>query len=153
MATKTITLEKALVDPESAYLYACRVVRDRWPQGESVIAQDIEYSYYYARFLESQWFVNEFGYVGAPAVIETTVAQSPLYAYLYATEVIRARWPQGEPAIARGPYAYWYAREIIKHRWPAAEPTIVCSDKAVDYLHYFQKEFTKAEEIVWLLKQ
>jgi hypothetical protein len=49
--------------------------------------------------------------------------------------------------------AYWYARDVIKRRWPAGEPTIVCSDRAVDYLHYFQKEFTKAEEIVWLLKQ
>ena len=52
----------------------------------------------------------------------------PGLAYLYARDVIRGRWPEGEAAIATSPeYAYYYAKGVLKGRWPEGEATIAKS--------------------------
>jgi hypothetical protein len=49
---------------------------------------------------------------------EDIIANDSHYAYLYAKDIIKGRWPAGEPAIAEDSgYACWYAIYIIKGRW------------------------------------
>jgi hypothetical protein len=61
---------------------------------------------------------------------EPVIAKEPhwAWAYNYAKNVIQGRWPEAEPVIAKDPYyAVKYALEIIKGRWPEAEPVIAQS--------------------------
>jgi hypothetical protein len=45
------------------------------------------------------------------------------WAYWYARDVIKGRWPEAEPVIRSDPeWAYRYALNVIKGRWPEAEP-------------------------------
>ena len=47
------------------------------------------------------------------------------WAYFYALNVIKGRWPEGEEFIIENPFfAYIYACNVIKGRWPEAEQTI-----------------------------
>lgn len=40
------------------------------------------------------------------------------YAYLYARDILKGRYPQGEKIIAIDPYhSFWYARDVIKGPW------------------------------------
>ena len=61
---------------------------------------------------------------------EAAIAQDPMAAYNYASEVIEGRFPAGEAAIAQDPEsAYLYARDVIKelegkNRWPVGESAI-----------------------------
>jgi len=49
----------------------------------------------------------------------------PYYAYWYAMEVIKGRWPEAENVIKSDPdSAYLYAKYIIKRRWKEAENVI-----------------------------
>jgi len=49
----------------------------------------------------------------------------PYLAYLYARDIIKGRWPDGEDAIKTDPWAaYFYARDIIKGPWPDGEESI-----------------------------
>ena len=55
----------------------------------------------------------------------TAIAQNPELAYMYAQEVLKGRFPAGEPAIAQDAYdSCLYARNILKGRFPAGEPAI-----------------------------
>lgn len=46
--------------------------------------------------------------------------------YEYAYRIIKGRWPEAEPSIARNPkIAVEYAINIIKDRWPEAESAII----------------------------
>jgi hypothetical protein len=50
----------------------------------------------------------------------------PTAAYIYALEIVKGRWEQGEPVIMSESYwSYCYTRNIIKCRWEQAEPIIV----------------------------
>lgn len=53
------------------------------------------------------------------------IAEDPSHAFQYAVHVAKGRWPQGEPAIMRGPYSVRYAAEVIGGRWEEAEPVII----------------------------
>ena len=47
------------------------------------------------------------------------------YAYEYALNVIKKRWPPGEAAIAStAESAYWYTIDLIGKRWPPGEAVI-----------------------------
>jgi len=47
------------------------------------------------------------------------------FAYLYAKDVIKGRWPEAEEIIKTYPFtAYYYARDVIKGRWKEAEEYI-----------------------------
>ena len=57
---------------------------------------------------------------------EYAIMNSPSWAYLYAKDIIKDRWPEAEPVIMTDPkYAYYYTIKIIKGRWEAAEPVIM----------------------------
>jgi len=50
-------------------------------------------------------------------------------AFMYAKDVIKGRWPEGEATILRDPStSLRYAREIIQGRWPEAE-SIIATDR------------------------
>lgn len=67
--------------------------------------------------------------------LENIIAKDPSYAFNYAVNQIKGRWPEGEEKIKTDPeLAYEYVAKIIRGRWPEAEPTIMTdTDFAVDY--------------------
>lgn len=85
------------------------------------------------------------------------VASDPTWAYHYALEVIKGRFPEGEPAIAKSPaYAYYYADDILKGRFPEGESTIAKSPMwAYQYAlniiknRFFEGEPAVAEDPTW----
>lgn len=46
---KTLGLEKYGNDPENAFTYAVKVIKDRWPEAEPIIKTDPNIVYYYAK--------------------------------------------------------------------------------------------------------
>src|SRR3990167_9506898 len=61
--------------------------------------------------------------------------QAPHWAYWYAHEVIKGRWPEAEEVIAaEAEVAYFYARYAIKGRWAEAEAAIA-TDARWAYLY------------------
>ena len=49
----------------------------------------------------------------------------PESAYKYAKDVLKGRFPEAEPFIAKDPeYAYLYAKDVLKGRFTEAEPFI-----------------------------
>lgn len=60
--------------------------------------------------------------------------KDPEYAFFYALNTIKGRWPEAEPFIMKDPYyAYCYAEDIIKGRWLEAEPTILSNEACIYY--------------------
>jgi hypothetical protein len=48
------------------------------------------------------------------------------YAYRYAKDIIRGRWPEAEPYIIKDSwYAFMYAQYVIRGRWEEAESVII----------------------------
>ena len=53
------------------------------------------------------------------------LSKNPRWAFTYASEVVKGRWPEGEQAIIKYPqWACNYARDVIEGRWPEAEQAI-----------------------------
>ena len=47
--------------------------------------------------------------------IESKVMTDPQWAYRYAMDVLKQRWPEAEPTIRTDPaWAYWYAMDVMK---------------------------------------
>jgi hypothetical protein len=60
---------------------------------------------------------------------ENALAKDPVYAYLYATDVLHGPFPKGEDTIAKSSVcAYLYVKNVIKGRWPPGEPAIAKSN-------------------------
>ena len=56
---------------------------------------------------------------------EEAISKDPYWAYSYAVDVVGGRWPEGEKTISKDPeWAFYYAREVIKGRWPEGEEAI-----------------------------
>ena len=52
--------------------------------------------------------------------------KAPLIAYWYAKNVLRSRWLEAEPIIAKKPdCSYAYALNVVRKRWPEGEPAII----------------------------
>ena len=67
----------------------------------------------------------------------------PWWAYEYAKDVIRGRWPEAEATIAKDPYsAYHYARDVIGGRWPEGEAAIA---KSPGYAKVYLEAFPEAK--------
>jgi hypothetical protein len=74
----------------------------------------------------------EFAYKYASQVIkdkwppgEKVISTSSAYSYEYAKNVINGEWSPGEPAILKSAeYSYYYARSIIRNAWPPGEDII-----------------------------
>jgi hypothetical protein len=75
---------------------------------------------------------------------EPAIAKDPEWAYWYACNVIKGRFPKGESAIAKDPeWACWYARSVIKGRFPEAEPAIAKHPKWTKKYKEFIKGISK----------
>jgi hypothetical protein len=56
---------------------------------------------------------------------EYIFAQDPKLSYLYAKDILKARFELGEYSIAKDPYySLYYAAHILKNRFPQGEPVI-----------------------------
>ena len=62
--------------------------------------------------------------------IEDIILTDPIFAYLYACDILRDRWKKAEHIIATDPEsAFCYAKDVIKGRWIEAEDVIASSNK------------------------
>lgn len=115
--------------------YARDVLENRFETGEEIIATDADYSYWYAldvlkplriRFelgekaiagdAELSWMYAEYvllplGIKGFP-LGEKAIATDARYSTLYASEVLKKRFPAGEPAIRGSLYQIGYEEEF-----------------------------------------
>ena len=89
-------------DPEWACWYAIDVIKDRWPEAETVISTtDPYWAYRYAKdVIKGRW-----------PEAETVIVTNLLWAYRYARDVIKGRWPEVEAVIATDP---WYKEQYEK---------------------------------------
>jgi len=56
---------------------------------------------------------------------EQLIAKKSEWAFRYAQDIIKRRWPPGEKAIAKTSWpAFLYARDVIHGRWPEGEEAI-----------------------------
>jgi hypothetical protein len=102
-----------------AYQYAVKVLKGRFPTGESAIAKVPRLACQYAQLILKGRFPE-----GEPAI-----AKDPQSAYQYAHDVLKGPFPEGESAIAKDPRsAYQYAYDVLKGRFPAGEPAIANDD-------------------------
>jgi hypothetical protein len=84
------------------------------------------------------------------------LAKDPEQSFLYATKVLKGRFPEGEPAIANSEYACAYAVKVIEGRFPEAEPYFVShlsgwgmGTKALNYfVHVAKVRNPKVEECI-----
>jgi hypothetical protein len=85
---------------------------------------------------------------------EELALSKPGDAYYYACDVIKGRWPPGEPVITQyAAWAYMYARDVVGGRFPEGEAVIAQDPKcAADYYNKFYDQFTEHEKVLWLLK-
>lgn len=77
------------------------------------------------------------------------------YAFLYAKDVIKDRWPELERKIINSdyhPYSWQYAKDVIKGRWPEIENKIKdMPEDAYNYaLHVIKGRWPEAEP--WIKK-
>lgn len=134
--------ERALLregDPKSLYEYATGVINGRWPEAEPFIAESPYYSYYYCFDLDYALIADR--PEKAPELLEKAIVRDPKYAVKYARDVIRGRWPFGEPYIAKDPKAaVGYARQVVKKPWPEGEEAIARDGQcSLDYAVYIIK--------------
>ena len=165
-------LRLILVPPEkptakSVYYY-CRLLGERRPQWEPIVAKDPGYAVKYAKLF--------FGGKRWPEA-EPAIAKDVYWSLQYAKKIIGGRWPEAEPAIAKD--AYWslqyacdigrrfpagekailasgdvglmvsYAKEVIGGRWPEAEPRIANSDRwSLDYASIIKDRFPAGEKAI-----
>lgn len=76
---------------------------------------------------------------------EPIIAKDAYISIFYAKNVIGGRFLEGEKAIAKnGQYAYFYAENVIKGRWPEGEEAILNSSCAEEYKNlYMFKPFVE----------
>jgi len=93
-------------DAQYSCWYAIHVLKERFPEGEAAIAQDAACSYSYAIiFLQGRFPEGE-----------GVIATSTEYSYCYARNVLKERFLEGEPEIAQNAvYSSWYVQNIINN--------------------------------------
>lgn len=128
---------------EQFFLYACFVIKGRFPEAEEIIATNPGYSAQYAQHrLGRRWTEAEVAILTNISAIthyttyvikgrwpeaENKIITNPEHAWLYTTSVIKGPWPEAEQYIATSPlYAYHYALKF-KGPWPEAEDVISTS--------------------------
>ena len=148
--------------------YAKEVIGGRWPEAEPFIAKDAYWSLEYARFLNDRF----------PAGEKTILKRKSVGLMVnYAEEVIKGRWPEAEPFIAKSEdwsleyarflkdrfpageeailksnnpfYIIGYAKDVIGDRWPEAEPYIAKSAEwSLEYARNLGSRFPAGEKTI-----
>ena len=86
---------------KKAYEYA-KTIGKPVPELEDVIAEDLYYSYCYAKNIIKGRFRKG----------EDAIAQSPIYSYYYAVNIIKGRFEKGEDIIMNSDFASDYVEEF-----------------------------------------
>jgi hypothetical protein len=151
-------------DAETAYLYAKYLIKDRWPESEQVILDDLESSLskkldfypeefkyknpvsiqYAENIIKDRWpdaenIILEY----LPSTLKQYTAGQEIprtIPIIYATDVIQDRWPDAEkiflnPDQPNGAIAY--SKYVIGNRWPELEQMLINKDK--DRKYYLSK--------------
>lgn len=112
---------------ESAFIYADGVIRGRWSVGEDAILTRPEFIARYARdVIKGRWgygehfiltdhvYVAKYGQYddGSGIDVEDIMSYNAEFAYMYARDVIKGRWPEAEHIIASNPV---YSEQYEEH--------------------------------------
>jgi hypothetical protein len=85
--------------------------------------------------------------------LEVIISTNPQYSYLYARDVIKGRWEEGENIIATHIYfSYCYAKSVLKSPFHLGHPIIFSSpfkDDYLDFLKYIKYDLNEIGE--WLI--
>ena len=159
--------EKAIAtNSQNAYYYAKNILKGPFPEGEKAIATSPDYAYNYAKdilkgpFPEGEKaiatyaekaFLYAFDFFkgkDVPDIILNKIPQDPKYAYLYAENILKERFLEGEKAIATSShYSYYYAVNVLEGRFPEGEKEIATSTKtAYRYAEHFNLIYGKENE-------
>ena len=146
-------LEDLAKNPEHSYIYALKVLKGRFPEGEAAIAQSHEYAFLYAkevikgRFEEAEatflkhssswghrnYLVNYFlkiAKVPNPIVESMILKEHPDHSVTYAQNCVQGRWIKGEKVILEDwSRASEYHKEIVKERWEEYEDSLLKNKK------------------------
>ena len=129
-------------DLYAAFKYAKYVIKGRWPEAEEIIFTDPIAKEQYIQFLKSinyqdveesfeLYFTEAKRKVRPPTEEELT---DPYAAAEYAENVLKGRFPEGEPVIIKaGIVSIEYARDVIKGRWPEFENRLINNPNDYDY--------------------
>jgi hypothetical protein len=150
-------LEDLAKDPEQSFLYAVKVLRGRFHQGEPAIANS-DCAYEYAvkvidgRFPEAEpYFVSQldgwghgnkalhyFVHVAKirhPKVEESILERHHNFIVEYAKNCVGGRWNEAEGEIVKhATHAEAYHKDVVKDRWPEWEDRIL-GRKKLGYFH------------------
>ncbi len=111
--------------PKYSYVYALDILHGPWSEGEDAISRSSKASLDYARFVLHGRFKKG----------EKAISQNAHNSLSYAKNVLFGRFPEGEEAIAKDSMlAYTYAKEVILGRFPEGEEAIA-KDSITAY-HY-----------------
>lgn len=128
-SNQKVLIEKVIADsPILSYNYAMEYLHERFPKGEPKICKihDVNLLFKYLTTLVcKKW-----------KMAEPTFAKRPDTAFQYA-EYIQEPFPLGEPKIAKvSTWAFRYATEILKRKWPEGEDGIA---KGIENSYYYAK--------------
>jgi len=105
-----------------SYKYACYVLSEgkkysvRFIRGEDAVYKDAETAYLYTRDIYRPC---------TPFYVEMTIAQSAKYSYLYAFNILKGPFREGERAIEKSAeYSYRYAVDVLKRKFFDGEKAI-----------------------------
>jgi len=107
--------------PDRILGVAKKIIRRRWPEGESALLKNTKASkiiqHYCKEVIKGRWPEAEMVLLEGKNASDLTN---------YAKEVIGGRWPEAEPILMQNvPAIVNYAIDIIKGRWLEAEPNIL----------------------------
>jgi hypothetical protein len=145
-------IEELAKDAEYASIYARKVLKGRFLEGEPTIAQHPAMALEYARDIvkgrfeiAEPYLLNDLqcGYRIRPIVsyfVKSGVANKAVEKYIldnepsmapeYAIKCLGGRWEKAEPRIIKATHvAHHYHRDVIKGRWPELEDHIVSMKK------------------------
>ena len=130
------------MSPKEAYKRCCFEKR-RIPELESIIANDPNYSYCYARHIIKGRFIEG----------ERRITIDPIYSYCYARDIIKGRFIEGEKSIINDiEYTYRYARDVIKDAFPLCHHIIFNSEWRDEYIEFLKSINYDLNEIgEWLI--
>jgi len=125
--------------PINVFNYAKDILKGPFPEGEIIIAQDIELAFRYIEEITFAPFQYKHIFTSTPENAfryaelfkepfpegEDIIAQNPELSYRYATEILKGPFPKGEDIIKKNPYwAVQYIKNVLKDRKRSWEPYI-----------------------------